>query len=132
MTVQILTVSRYVKARDFMGVSASSIKSAITMVITIAPTIVNANVFSFIFLPFSIAEARLALTGSPVFHESKHGYMCKRLESDQTKVNSLSYQTTTTRYPHYRRDTRLSRSLQTRVLYSEDPNKNRTHQRNRL
>ena len=48
--------------------------------------------------PSWVSKGRLALTGSPVFHESKHGYMCKRLESDQTKVNSLRYQTTTTRY----------------------------------
>ena len=60
-----------------MGVSASTIKSAITMVITIPTTIVNANIFSFIFLHF-LGKERLALTGSPVFHESKHGYMCKR------------------------------------------------------
>ena len=57
-----------------MGVSASTIRSAITMVITIPTTIVNANIFSFIFLPFSVTEARLALTGSPVFPESKHDY----------------------------------------------------------
>jgi hypothetical protein len=63
------------------------------MVITIPTAIVNANIFSFIFRPFSVAEARLALTGSLVVHESKHGYMCKRLESDQTKVNSLKHQT---------------------------------------
>ena len=48
--------------------------------------------------PSWAGKAPVALTGSPVFHESKHGYMCKRLESDQMKVNSLNDQTTMTRY----------------------------------
>ena len=43
--------------------------------------------------PSWVSKARLALTGSPVFHESKHGYMRKLLESDQTKANSLKHQT---------------------------------------
>ena len=43
--------------------------------------------------PSRVGKARLALTGSPVFHESKHGHMCKLLESDQTEVNSLKHQT---------------------------------------
>ena len=53
-----------------MGVSASTIKSAITMAITIPTTVVNANIFSFILL-LSLGQVRSpAHTGSPSFQES--------------------------------------------------------------